>query len=316
MREGRRPLPGDHGASLHMRTIERDIETVIAERLKPMDGQPPSLTQRLEDFAITHVQSLAFGAAGALLTLAALLALSGPDLNRDFNDPVMVSSLEESLRNRMAPDWQVIRKPVELVTLQAPQFGRQAAVYGARNSSWGEREDSLLFEPNQPDLPEARVSVRRWANAKVQPSMFVEMARHQAERGMAITRAGSLGKLSTKFGDIDVADMVLTDPTGRGQSCLAFRSEGAIVISGWYCAPQAAAAERPEVACFIDRLNLLKAGDDKELRKFFSEAEQRRRPCPSLRASTGRKPTWLDTDGRVPAMRTDTTGSIGEKPQR
>jgi hypothetical protein len=299
-----------------MRTIERDIEAVITERLKPTGGQPPSLAQRLEDFAIAHMKSLAFGAGGALLTLSALLAFPGPDPRDGLNDPIMVSSIDEKTLNRTAPAWQVIRKPVEVMSLQAPQFGREPAVYVARTSTWGEREDALLFETNQPELPEARLSLRRSAYPQAQTTMFVDMARQQAERGMAITRAGNIGKLSTKFGDLDVADMVLADSVGRGQSCLAFRSEGTISIAGWYCAPQAAAAERPEVACFIDRLSLLKAGEDRDLRRFFAEAEQRRRPCPTSRTSTGRKPTWLDSDGKVPAMRSDATGSIGAKTPR
>ena len=299
-----------------MRSIERDIEDLIAERLNPASGQSLSLTQKLEDLTITYMRSLAFGAAGAVLILSALLAFSGPDQRSNLNDPIIVGAVGETPENRMALAWQVIRKPVEVISLQAPQFGRQSAAYSARHSASGEREDSLLLEPNQPDLPEARMNLIRSANRQTQPSMFVEMARQQAERGMAITRAGTPGRLSTKFGDIEVADIVLTDHAGRGQSCLAFRSDGPIAISGWYCAPQSAAAERPEVACFIDRLSLLKAGEDKDLRRFFSEAEQRRRPCPTVRISTGRKPTWLESDGKAPAMRSDTTGSTGEKQQR
>ena len=299
-----------------MRSIERDIEDIIAARLQPASGPPQSIVQRIEDFALENMPSLALGASGALLTLSALLAWSGPSVQYALNDPATVNSITDLPSGRPAPTWQAMRKPVELISLQAPQFGRQAAVYSARSSVSGEREDALLFETSQPELPEARLSLRRSAYPQAQTTMFVEMARQQAERGMAITRAGNIGKLSTKFGDIDVADMVLADSAGRGQSCLAFRSEGTISIAGWYCAPQAAAAERPEVACFIDRLSLLKAGEDRDLRRFFAEAEQRRRPCPTSRTSTGRKPTWLDSDGKVPAMRSDATGSIGAKTPR
>jgi hypothetical protein len=59
----------------------------------------------------------------------------------------------------------------------------------------------------------------------------------------------------------------------------------------------------------------LKAGDDKDLRKVFSEAEQRRRPCPSKAVTAGRKPTWLDADGKAPGIRGDITGSISLKPK-
>ena len=155
--------------------------------------------------------------------------------------------------------------------------------------------------------------MRRVATLQNQPSLFIDMTRQQAERGVAVTRAGAAGRLPTKFGELDVADMTFQDHQGRSQTCLAFRSDGTIGLTGWYCAPQSAGVERPELACFIDRLALIKSGEDKDLRRFFAEAEQRRTPCPTTRISTGRKPTWLDSDGKAPQMRGDVTGSIGKR---
>jgi hypothetical protein len=153
------------------------------------------------------------------------------------------------------------------------------------------------------------------------PSLFIDMSRQQAERGVAVTRAGQPGQLSTKFGMVEVADMTFTDASGGAQACLGFRavSDGhSPMLNGWYCGAQGAAVDRPELACFIDRLTLLKSGDDQALRKFFTEAEQRRKPCPNARAQAGRKATWLDHDGRAPSLRgaEDTTGSVQQRPKR
>ena len=299
-----------------MAGVEKDIAGVLAARLDADRTQ--RIFGRIEDFAVQNMRSLAFGAAGAVAALAGVLSLSGPVAPPAVADPVIVGSLQEPSRVPGAQTWRTVAKPVELMALQAPQFGRHQAQYAARLSASGDREDALVFEPGQTDLPEAKVALRRSAGSQPQPSLFIDMTRQQAERGVAVSRAGAPGRLATKFGDLDVADMTFQDREGRSQSCLAFRSEGSIALSGWYCAAQGAAVERPELACFVDRLALLKAGEDMGLRAFFADAEQRRRPCPTTRISTGRKPTWLDSDGKAPAMRGNNwrgeiTGSIGRR---
>ncbi len=299
-----------------MRSVERGIEDVVVERLRPETSIPMTVLHRIEDVAVTHMRSLAFGAAGAVLALAGLLTLGDQPIPADTSDPVIVGSIAGAARVPTPQTWQNNRKPVEVLSLQAPQFGRTPAAYQSRSNDAGDREDVLTFETGSPDLPDARVTLRRSNAALPDVSLFVDMTRQQAERGVAVVRAGAPGRLPTKFGDLDVADMTFTDSTGRNQACLAFRSSGQIALAGWYCAAQGAAVERPEVSCFIDRLALLKAGEDKDLRKLFTEAEQRRRPCASKSVSAGRKPTWLDADGKAPGIRGDMTGSIGDKPKR
>jgi hypothetical protein len=298
-----------------MRNVERGIEDVVTERLQPVKAASADALYRVEDFAVTHMRSLALGAAGAVLSLAAMLAMSGPAPQQENGDPVIVGTITEMSRVPAPMIWQINRKPVEILTLQAPQFGRTSAQYASRSNAAGDREDALTFENATADLPEARVILRRSQSGAIAPSLFIDMTRQQAERGMAVARAGIPDKLPTKFGDIEAADMTFTDNGGRNQACIGFRSTGPIGLAGWYCAPQGAAVERPEVSCFIDRLTLLKAGDDKDLRKVFTEAEQRRRPCSGKGIAAGRKPTWLDADGKAPGIRGDVTGSIGQKPK-
>ncbi len=297
-----------------MHSVEKDIEGVLARRLKREARADRFLPlQRLEDFSVRHMRSLALGAAGAVATIAAAISFTEPAPQKLPNDPVIVGSIGEAPRVSPRIAWRTIPKPVELIALQAPQFSRVAPSYVARQSDGGDREDALVFEPGNPDLPEARIALRRPTAPMAQPSLFIDMTRQQAERGVAVTRAGAPGRLTTKFGELEVADMTFQDYQGRSQSCLAFRSDGPIGLSGWYCAAQGAAVERPELACFVDRLALIKAGEDKDLRRYFSDAEQRRTPCPTTRLSTGRKPTWLDSDGKAPQMRGEITGSIGKR---
>ena len=294
-----------------MRSVEQEVQAIVTARISGSVRIRTGLMQRIEEMAIPHMGRLAVGSAGAVLLLA--LALSMPDSvePNPMLDLMSVGSITPSAsRVPSAQTWQVVHKPQEVIALQAPQFQRQSMQYTARSSERNEREDTLTFEPGSEDMPEAKITLRRGIQAIV-PSLFIDMTRQQAERGVAVIRASAPGPLLTKFGEIEAADMTFADKSGRNQSCLVFRSSGAMALTGWFCAAQSASVARPEVACFIDRLMLMKSGEDKELRKFFTTAEQKRTPCPTTRISTGRKPTWLDSDGKAPAMRGDVTGSIG-----
>ncbi|MGL4637952.1 MAG: hypothetical protein ACRCWF_18375 [Beijerinckiaceae bacterium] len=298
-----------------MRGFEREIEEAAYKRSAPVQKPELALLRRVEDFAINNMSGLAMGCAGAVVGLAVMLSVSNPvPAHLTKHDPVIVGSISSPARVPKVQDWRTVRKPVEIMALQAPQFDRVPTVYSARSNTQGDREDTLLWQTASQHLPEARISMVRRSNGGTAQSLFIEMTRQQAERGLSVVRAGMPGPMQTKFGVFEVSDMIFSDDAEREQACLAFRSSAdktTIALSGWFCAPKGAAAERPEVACFIDRLSLLKSGDDKDLRRFFTEAEQRRKGCPTSRISTGRKPTWLDVDGKAPSMREDTTGSIG-----
>jgi hypothetical protein len=298
-----------------MRGFEQEIETAAYQRASKAAKPASGMMKRIEDFAIDNMLGLAMGSGGAVIGLAVMLSTNDPKARYlETIDPVTVGSVEAPSRVPKAQEWRPARKPTELVTLQAPQFDRVPALYVARSNASGDQEDTLLWQTASQHLPEARVSLIRRSNGGTPQSLFIEMTRQQAERGLGIARAGIPGPMQTKFGAFEASDMIFADENAREQTCLAFRSAVAqptIAISGWFCAPKGAVVDRPEVACFIDRLSLLKSGDDKDLRRFFTEAEQRRKPCPTTRISTGRKPTWLDVDGKAPPMRDEVTGSIG-----
>lgn len=93
------------------------------------------------------------------------------------------------------------------------------------------------------------------------------------------------GIVSSKFGII-----ALQRFTASGKlSCLAFSKDfdnPRVQISGWSCQPVPAAALRAFIACTLDRLVLLSAGNDPVLAGLFAKAELRRTGC-SVIASNG-----------------------------
>ncbi len=310
-----------------MGAFESGIGDVAVERTAAKTPESPPLLRRIENFAVDNMKSLALGASVAVLVMGAATLLPGrssvppPAGGAQNIDAGSTGSIALHMRPLSLPEWQVIRKPPEIIALQAPQFEKLTASYVARRSSRNDREDAVLFTSTAPGGPEARVAITRKAEPSSAPSLFVEITRQQAERGVSVTRSGAPGLVMTKFGAVEVSDMTFTDAGGSAQACLAFRRlpEGhEPMLSGWVCPPHGHVVERPELACIIDRLSLIKGGEDQHLRRWFAEAEPRRRVCPTGRNVAGRKPTWMDQDGRAPAMRgvDDTHTGSTTRPKR
>jgi hypothetical protein len=74
-------------------------------------------------------------------------------------------------------------------------------------------------------------------------------------------------------------------PVGGGdtvRTCLGFikRMDGAnLLISGWSCQGNTGPARRGAIACMLNRLTLLSAGNDPKLAELFARAERRRSDC-------------------------------------
>ncbi|HEY8578792.1 MAG TPA: hypothetical protein VIL72_02825, partial [Beijerinckiaceae bacterium] len=78
--------------------------------------------------------------------------------------------------------------------------------------------------------------------------------------------------------------------------------EPAFRVSGYGCGSAKRGMDRRMLACALDRIELLSAGQDTALRDFFRAAEEARKSdCQPLR--NARAPTWLDPAGAPPALR-------------
>lgn len=207
------------------------------------------------------------------------------------------------------PGWTQVRRPIELFVLESPELDRAEARYASRHNRAGHREDSLGWGnlgTSGPGAAKAHavVTIGRSEDA-ASSSLLVHTARRAALDGIAVVRSARPQPMQTKFGEFEVADMAFSVVDGAESACMAFRHvrEGTDVwISGWLCNGRKV-VDRPGLACMLDRLSLMKAGEDKVLRAVFTEAERRRVMCPTSRLSTGRRPHWLDADGRPPAIR-------------
>ena len=144
--------------------------------------------------------------------------------------------------------------------------------------------------------------------------------REAAARALSVQRSGLPAAIATRFGPVETADATLSDGQ-TSRACIAFRMEAGalpLAMSGWWCGGAAKPADRQQLVCLIDRIDLLNAGDDRALRSAFARTELNRQPAcaPPRLSATGRKVSWLDADGQAPALRTKTATAASPAARR
>lgn len=207
-------------------------------------------------------------------------------------------------------NWIPIIKPIPMFGLESPELDRASATLEARRSPDGsQREDILGFgalaEPKAHLLLRLRVEHGR---SDLSQPFIITLVREAATRAMSVQRSALPAAIQTRFGPVETADATLTDGE-VSRACIAFRMDAGalpLAMSGWWCGGEGKPADRQQLICLIDRIDLLNAGDDRTLRAAFARTELNRQPAcvlPRL-AATGRKVSWLDADGIAPALRT------------
>lgn len=256
---------------------------------------------------------------GIGLSAALVTALSSDDseprLATLTEIPAVGSRLVRDVRQEPRPvlgdeGWIRIARPIAMFGLDSAELDRQAPAYEARRSQDGsKREDVLAFGSFAEAKPHLvlRILLDPKEEQLSQP-FVIGLVREAAGRGMSVQRSGTPTGIETKFGLVETADTTLGDGE-TSRSCIGFRhrmSEAQLSLSGWWCGAANRPADRQQLICLLDRVDLLSAGDDRTLHAVFARTELKRQPAcsPPRLSATGRKTSWLDGDGAAPALRT------------
>lgn len=216
--------------------------------------------------------------------------------------------------------WQRIPRPVPMFGLESPELENLPARIDAFQSADGrQRQDRLdvgSFDEKSAHLHLRLQPDHEGAGAAPRP-FVIDLVREAASRGLAVQRSGLATGLATRFGPVETADVTLAGE-GESRACIAFRkpADGVpLALSGWWCGTSARPADRQQLTCLIDRIDLRSAGDDLVLRAAFARTELKRNPAcaPTRLSAAGRKTSWLDPAGTAPAPRTKTAAAT-EKP--
>jgi hypothetical protein len=205
------------------------------------------------------------------------------------------------------PDWTPVARPIATFGLGMPDLDGQPIRHGARRDrSSATREDVLQAGEFTMPATHLRLAVQRDPVAPAS-SHYLAVTRQAAEAGLAVERIAQPRALASKFGPIEASDVML----GQGDDvrhCLAFRhitDDRAFGFQGWLCGQGGVAADRQRLTCLLDRLNLLAAGEARELRVHFSRAElNRQASCTSPKLQqAGRRTSWLEDGQPKPPLR-------------
>lgn len=176
--------------------------------------------------------------------------------------------------------WVEIAKPFHLYDLAAPLFAEQKSAYAARHhAAGGGREDFLTLGEFAGKSPFLRLTIYRHGSEKsTEPAFFVDMARRGAPIGVSLGRADVPEMTATRFGDFETAAMTLLKGRATRENCRGFRFSVAppgLTMAGFVCGTGDDPVSGADLACLIDRLDLVSAGEDKALRDFFAAAQAR-----------------------------------------
>lgn len=217
--------------------------------------------------------------------------------------------------------WVEVNHPIQLFDLTGSAFGRLPLVYRARRRDDGsERQDLLVYGAFGREGPALALSILRHSREPDAAPFFVEVARLAADQGLAVLRSGLPTLVGTRFGGFETAD-VTVEQGATAQPCLGFRlqtvPEGAVpvALAGLACGTNAKPMDREGLACVLDRIDLVSAGDDTDLRTFFVGAERRRgQGCGgSHLLAAGSRQTWLDGEAIQPPLKPSSAAAKASK---
>ncbi len=224
--------------------------------------------------------------------------------------PAKASEPFADLRSVIGPDvWTPVKRPIAMYNLEAPELEATELTQRIAMRGKATRQDAMTWvaradRKGTMTRPVIHLVVERFeASAPTFRPLFSDLAARAAAEGVAIDRMNAPGEITTKFGVMEVADAVLATDQGVF-GCLLYRRNDTIglALAGWYCGTAQRPADRVSLGCFIDRLDLVGAGQDSMLKRHFASAERNRTSCAGAR-QPGRRLTWLDHEAPMPTLK-------------
>lgn len=245
----------------------------------------PALHSWREELPTTLVRVLAYLGGVAVLSIAAGQVFQSP--------PAMlpITPIDHS-------EWIEIERPFPAFALSIPEAADVPFRYAIRrHTQGGGRKDILALGEPDGVAPYLQVEIyrpggesARFADPKVE---IVEGA-----AALGPVAAGQASEpLPSKFGPLSI--VAFETSKGAARHCLGFvraYDEPRLQLSGWFCQGGATSIERSTLACALDRLTLLAAGNEPKVGALFAQAELNRTFCgqrdPILTSTPKYKTLW------------------------
>ncbi|HZS64734.1 MAG TPA: hypothetical protein VFA53_09625 [Xanthobacteraceae bacterium] len=218
------------------------------------------------DFSATCVRLFAYlGAVAILAVVSARIFHAG----------------EAAVRSEPAapPGWIDVARPFAAFALPMSELSGPYE-YAAQRHAAGGRRDIMRWGDLEGPTPHLLVEIYRPGG---EFDGFQPLPSEIAARTRGLVASAAIkpaGSMDTKFGPVPLAGF--TVPGAPPRRCLGFARSFAhpqLAITGWYCGGADEAAARNVVACALDRLTLLAAGNEPAIGELFARADLKRNFC-------------------------------------
>lgn len=177
--------------------------------------------------------------------------------------------------------WSVADRSHPAFAVSQSDFSEKTETYEIFRHPLGGRRDVIRWSTRDAapgDRPVAELEIYRPGGEFGQSGQAIDnLAARMEPKGPRNLEAA--GVVDSKFGTVTL----LRSPGDTG-SCLGFLkhlNDPSLRISGWSCQGEDLPLQRASVACLLNRLVLLTAGNDPKLAELFARAELRRTNCAS-----------------------------------
>ncbi len=206
--------------------------------------------------------------------------------------------------------WRTIAAPIPSYNLEAPELNRAAATLKARAASDGARQEIHLWSgtagKSRSGSLTGMLTIEHYPTTPPAETLYVDLVRRAALLGASVERTGELVGLESKFGEIDTVEArIVAAGENEAQSCIAFRrieTSPTMQVHGWFCGTTSTPVDRATLGCIVDRIDLMRAGSDVTLKRYFARVERARKPCGAPRQAVAR-PGWIDASGAMPPLK-------------
>jgi hypothetical protein len=262
--------------------------SVLARRvLRHRTAVHPALRNFADECRGLTIQLLAYVGALALIAIAA---------THLWAELPAAGAVEPAAK----ASWSVATKSYPAFAVsQVDSLGKIASYEIFRHPEGG-RKDVLRWAASPGEKPIAELELYRPGAevSQARPPADEIAARMDPEGMREITREGMI---DSKFGPVTLLGFVHHD----AKRCLGFLKDleaANLRISGWSCQAETLPALRLVIACTINRLVLLTAGNDPKLAELFARAELKRGTCTPAGAATALSVDWV-TGAQNPRLR-------------
>jgi hypothetical protein len=196
-----------------------------------------------------------------------------------------------------ASDWSPASRSHPAFAVSQQDLIAKSESYEIYRTSQGGRKDIIRWSTAPGEKPLAEIELYRPGAELDQsgPPAAAIAARMDPDGMREIVGEGFV---DSKFGP--VALFGFADRSDDAHRCLGFMKnleQASLRIGGWSCQSATLPARRAAIACILNRLTLLTAGNDPKLAELFARAELKRGVCQSGNAAMAASGDWVTGAG-------------------